>query len=318
MAELASMQYVSEIEGCLTELATNIYQRGKLNLTDIHVLSEDFYAGLLNIVYGLHLKNANTDKPNAEGIDLVDDAAKVLIQVSATCKKSKIDHSLSEINPIYAGYHFRFLPLIVGTASSQKRQTYAPPHGVVFDPKKDIIEVYSLIKELQSDTTGTRLAEASAFLRKNLRRSIPSTDRLMSGLEYVISELSKDGSEDPDFDVTPFRIEAKVAFNGLSYGQDVINEYTSHYTKVDRIYSEYTKQGQNKSKSVLQKLHKIYLHFKQESSGDTLFRQIERELVSQVNAANMPAGFSVEELEMCVDILMVHAFMECKIFEKPV
>lgn len=318
MAEPASMQYIDDIIGALTELACNISARGKLNLTDIHVLSEDFYAGLLNIVYDLHLKNINTVVSNAEAIDLVDDVAKIIIQVSATCSKKKIDHSLKEIPSKYAGYHFRFLPLIVGSASSQKKQIYSPPYGVVFDPKKDIIEKYELIKILQSDTTGGRLVDAAAYLRKNLRRSIPSNDRLMSGLEYVIFELSKDGSDDPRFDATTFRIEEKIAFNGLSYGQDVINDYMSHYNKVERIYDEYAKQGQNKSKSVLQKLHSIYLSLKRESSGDELFKKIEQEIVAQIDATNMPPAFTKEELEMCVDILMVHAFMECKIFEKPV
>jgi len=317
MAELVSSQYVNDILGSLTELASNITARGKLNLTDIHVLSEDFYAGFLNIVYGLRLKNANAVHANAEGIDLIDEAGKVIIQVSATCSKQKIQHSLNEIGTKYAGYHFRFLPLIVGTASSQKKQTFNVPSGITFNPKSDIIEISMLVRELQADTTGTRIADAAAFLRKNLRKSIPGNDRLMSGLEYVISELSKDGSDDPDFDATPFRIEAKVAFNALSYGKDVINEYMSQYTKVSRIYAEYTRQGQNKSKSVLQKLHNIYLCHKQECTGDELFKRIAQELVSQVNASNMPAGFTVEELEMCVDILMVHAFMECKIFEKP-
>lgn len=318
MAELVSSQFVNDILGSLTELASNISAHGRLNLTDIHVLSEDFYAGFLNIVYGLQLKNANAVRSNADGIDLVDDAAKVIIQVSATCSKQKIQHSLNEIEAKYAGYHFRFLPLIVGTAASQKKQTYTVPSGISFNPKSDIIDIPILVRALQTDTTGTRLGDAASYLRNNLRRSIPGNDRLMSGLEYVISELSKDGSDDPDFDVTPFRIDAKVAFNALSYGKDVINEYMSQYTKVNRIYAEYTRQGQNKSKSVLQKLHSIYLLQKQECTGDELFKRIAQELVSQVKASKMPAGFTVEELEMCVDILMVHAFMECKIFEKPI
>lgn len=315
MAELASMQQIYFILDRLTQLASNIYQRGKLNLTDMHVMSEDFFAGLLNIIYGLNLRNANIDKQNAEGIDLYDDKEKVIIQVSATCSKKKIQHSLDEAGKSYKGYHFRFLPMIVCSANSQKKQEYVLSDDITFDPKKDILEIATLLKDVQSDTTGYRVEQVVDYIKKNL--CTLSGERLMSGLEYVIVELSKDGSEDSAIDTNLYRIEAKIAFNGLSYGQDIINEYANQYKKVSRIYEEYSKQGQYKSKAVLQKLHNVYLQYKNEYSGDDLFKRIEKELCSLVDAGNMPHGFTQEELEMCVDILMVHAFMECNIFEKP-
>ena len=172
MAEPTSKKYVDEIKSRLTELAANIALSGRLNLTDIHVASEDFYAGLLNIVYGWTLKNANIDHPNAEGIDLVDDNEKVLVQVSADCSKRKIEHSLEEIDEAFRGYHFFFLPLITTKAESQKRQTYFPPHDVVFNPQKDIIEIVDLVRALQADTTGRRLEEAYQYIKANLSRSI--------------------------------------------------------------------------------------------------------------------------------------------------
>jgi hypothetical protein len=60
------------------------------------------------------------------------------------------------------------------------------------------------------------------------------------------------------------------------------------------------------------------LREKQHCQGDELFRRIEKAIVESVNIANMPDGFTYEELEMCADMLMVHAFMDCKIFEKPI
>jgi hypothetical protein len=114
MAEPASKSDIDFITNSLTELAAHVSLRGSMNLTDIHVVSEDFYAGLLNIAYGWHLKNANTVHPNVEGIDLVDDEARVIVQVSATCSKKKIDHSLHGIDAAFRGYHFYFFPIITG------------------------------------------------------------------------------------------------------------------------------------------------------------------------------------------------------------
>ena len=111
---------------------------------------------------------------------------------------------------------------------------------------------------------------------------------------------------------------AKISFNGLSYGEGIIRDYADQHPRVKRIYDEYAKQAQYKSKAVLQKFHSIYLNWKQTLRGDELFKKIESEVVSLVNVANLPDDFTQEELEMCADILIVHAFMECKIFEKPI
>lgn len=313
------MQFINIILSALSQLAVEVSWRGKLNLTDIHVMSEDFYAGLLNIVYDLHLRNANVTDQNAEGIDLVDDDSQIIIQVSSTCSKGKINHSLQEVgkHSEYQGYRFRFLPLVVGNVNYHKRQIYTVPKGVSFNPKVDIIDVPAIQKALQSDLSGQKSENATEFIKRNLRFSFLEGERLMSGLEYVIVELSKDGSEDSDIDTKLYQIEAKIAFNDLSYGKDIINKYSKEYKKVSRIYEVYSNQGQSKSKAVLQKIHKIYLNFKQNYSGDDLFRKIENEICRCIDVRNMPENFTLEELEMCADILMVHAFMECEIFEKP-
>ena len=168
MAEPISKKYVDNIKRRLSALASNIVYSGRLNLTDIHVVAEDFYAGLLNIAYGWNLKNANLDHPNAKGIDLVDDNEKVLVQVSATCDKRKIVHSLEAIDEAYRGYHFYFFPLTMVTAKSLKRHVYSPPYDVVFNPEEDIIELDRLIRVLQADTTGKRLKEADQYTKDNL------------------------------------------------------------------------------------------------------------------------------------------------------
>lgn len=318
MAEPVSKKHIDFITNALTALATNVSVRGKLNMTDLHTISEDFFADLLNLMYNLKLHNANADSMNSEGIDLVDDGAKVIIQVSGTCSKRKIDHSLAELKKEYSGYHFIFIPIITGSAKQQQGNCYSAPHGIVFEPEKDIRDINFLVRELAIGACRHKAEEIADFLKKELRFVMFDAERLESGLEYVIKELAKDVSDDPKFDAKDFQIESKISFNGLNEGQDIISEYSNQYNKVKRIYDEYAKQGQNKSKAVLQKLHKIYLKWKDSMSGDALFFRIEKDVISSVNTDSMPEGFTVEELEMCADILMVHAFMECKIFEKPV
>lgn len=318
MAEPVNKQYIEFITNALTALAAHVSVRAKLNLTDLHVVSENFFADLLNLMYDLHLHNANAMIMNAEGIDLIDKDARVIVQVTGTCSKQKIDHSLAELKEAYSGYHFIFVPIIVGSAKQQQRHKYSAPYGIVFEPSKDIRDVTFLTKELMMGTCKHKAEEVADFLKKELKYVMIDNERLDSGLEFVIKELAKDGSDDPNFDAKDFQIDAKIAFNGLNEGQDIIREYSNQYNKVKHIYDEYSKQGQIKSKAVLQKLHKLYLVWKNSLAGDALFFKIEKEIISSVCANSMPESFTTEELEMCVDILMVHAFMECKIFEKPV
>ena len=112
MAEPVNKRHIECVLDGLSQLAVNMSVRAKMNLTDLHVQSENFFAGLLNIIYGWNLRNANSDKHNAEGVDLVDDEAKVIVQVTGTCSKGKIDHSLSELKEAYKGYRFVFFPVV--------------------------------------------------------------------------------------------------------------------------------------------------------------------------------------------------------------
>lgn len=80
MAKLQKETYISDILDRLSGLAYNVELRGSLNLLDLHVILEDFYVGLLNLIYGWKLRNANNLQQNASGIDLVDDSNHILVQ----------------------------------------------------------------------------------------------------------------------------------------------------------------------------------------------------------------------------------------------
>lgn len=67
MANLQKETYICDILDRLSGLAYNVELRGLLNLLDLHVISEDFFVGLLNLVYGWNLRNANSLLQNALG-----------------------------------------------------------------------------------------------------------------------------------------------------------------------------------------------------------------------------------------------------------
>lgn len=315
MAKLQKETYISDILDRLSDLAYNVELRGLLNLLNLHVLSEDFYVGLLNLVYGWKLRNANSSQQNAPGIDLIDDSNHVLVQVTGSCTKKKIDHSLEEIPVKYTGYHFYFAPIVLN-AKEQRKYEYNPPHEVIFNPQTDILDIHFIADKIKGMTNIEGVGTIAMYVRNNIRHDTPSSVQLTSGLNDIICLLAKDSLNESDFDTADFEIEAKISFNNLSiYAKDIIEQYKIYYVNVQDIYKEYARQGKTKSMAVLQKLHKIYISLKTQASGDALFMAIEKEIIKQIDHSNNK--LTEEQLEMCVDILMVHAFIECKIFEKP-
>jgi len=59
--------YFNYIEEKLNILAYRIETRGKINILDLNIHSETFFADLCNIVFGLNLVNLNSFVQNTEG-----------------------------------------------------------------------------------------------------------------------------------------------------------------------------------------------------------------------------------------------------------
>lgn len=223
---------------------------------------------------------------------------------------------MKEIPEKYTGYHFYFAPIVID-AKEQRKYKYSPPHEVVFNPKTDILDIHFIADKIKSMPAIEDIRTIAMFIKNNIQNDVPDTTQLTSGLNYIISQLAEDDLNECDFDMTEFEIEAKISFNNLSiYSKDAIDQYKIYYINVQEIYSEYARQGKTKSMAVLQKLHRIYVGLKSQASGDALFIAIKNEIINQIGNKNN--NLSQEQLEMCVEMLMVHAFMECKIFEKPI
>ena len=159
--------YFNTIEERLNLLALRITSRGRLNILDYHGHAENFYQFFLNEVYGWDLTNENSFKPNVEAIDLVDNTNKLVIQVSATASKQKIESSLSKDSiKKYLGYTFKFVS-IACDADELKNKTFKNPHAIAFNPASDIIDknsILSTVRGLNMDD----FERVYAFVKKEL------------------------------------------------------------------------------------------------------------------------------------------------------
>ncbi|ADR24286.1 conserved hypothetical protein [Mycoplasma leachii PG50] len=136
---MQSKIYINNIINKLTRLQYEIKAFNNAKLFDTNKISENILKDILNI-YGWSLINANTIKSNISGFDLIDTKNKILIQVSTTFTKTKLEDSLNkQIYKDCLGYNFKFLSLIISTNNNWSN--IKNPYNLNFDLKNDLIDL---------------------------------------------------------------------------------------------------------------------------------------------------------------------------------
>ena len=310
-------KYFNFIEEKLNFLAYRIEVRGRLNILDLNLHSENFYLHFFNLLFGWELQNLNAVQQNAAGIDLVDKTNKVIAQVSATATKQRIESALAKDLSAYNGYSFKFIS-ISRDAKDLRTKTFSNPHNLIFSPAEDIFDIPILLT-LICNKEIDQLQKVYAFLKKELK-SEPDPDKVESNLTTIINILSKEdwSHEAPDIEIKPYDIEAKISFNQLDTARVLIDDYKIHYSRIDKIYSDFDKQGANKSLSILNGIRSEYLTLGPDCSPDQSFFSIINKVIQKIRASANYIHILDEELVLCVQILVVDAFIRCKIFKNPV
>lgn len=308
--------YFNYIEEKLSNLATRIELRGKLNILDLNMHSENFYQEFFNLLFSWNLTNLNAVKQNVEAIDLIDPVNKIVIQVSSTATKQKIESSLSKDLSAYKDYAFKFIS-ISKDASSLRSQPIKNPHGLKFDSASDIHDVKSILNFI----VGLGIDEQRSlflFIKKELGSEI-DLSKIESNLATIISILAKENWAQGilSTEVNPYEVDRKISHNNLNVTKYIIEDYSVHYGRVDQIYSEFSKQGVNKSISVLGAIRSVYSENKILLADDALFFKVIEEVLYRIQESANYQPIALEELELCVNILVVDAFIRCKIFENP-
>lgn len=314
--------YFDYVEEKLAILSIRVKNRGKLNILDVHMHSENFYRDFINLLYGWSLENANNRLQNIEAIDLIDDNVKLIVQVSATATKTKINNSLSKKNiEEYAkrGYTFKFVS-IAENADQLRQQKYNNLYNIGFNPKKDIYDISSLEKDILNLKL-QKLEEVYQFIKAELG-NMPDCVRFNSDLTTIINILAevKLDEDVPLGNINMFEIDKKIEFNKLDIAASIIDDYKIFYNQVEKKYREFDKMGLNKSMLVLQSLKKVYIDAllkNKYDNSDLLFVGLIDEVKEIVINSSNYFDISKETLEACASLLVVDAFMRCKIFKNP-
>lgn len=311
--------YFTYIEEKLGTLSYRINLKGKLNILDLHIHSENFYTCFLNSLYKWDLHNVNKFKQNIEAIDLIDRTNKNVVQISAANTKQKVESALDKQSlKSFSKFTFKFIS-ISKDATNLRIQTFKNPHKIKFTPKSDIIDNKSILDSILSLKIDDQ-KEIYEFIKKELGGEV-NIVKLDSNLAAIINILSKENLNlDSKLQINKFEIEKKISGNEIKATKSIINEYAKYHPRLDNKYTEFDTQGSNKSLSILQSINHSYVKaitdFKDADSDSILLKVIELVQEKVIQSANY-IEIPIDELELCVNIMVVDAFIRCKIFKDP-
>lgn len=309
--------YYDYIQERLIFLALRIKSNGGLNLLELNLHSENFYRDLFNVLFDYKLTNLNKQKQNVAGIDLIDEANKIVIQVSSTATKAKLEKALSKLND-YEGYSFKFIS-ITTDGDDLIGKSYVNPFNLTFNTDTDIYNVNILLR-LIFDLKIDKMEEVFQLVKKELKIDADPA-KVESNLTKIIQILSGiDWAKERKKPTKPlsFDIDEKISFNQLKASIRLIEEYSLFNSRLDKIYSEFDKEGKNKSLSILNGLQSEYVRLQDDFTPDKLFTKIIDNVAEKIKGSANYSDMPDEELMMCIEILVVDAFVRCKIFENPV
>ena len=221
--------YLKEVAKSLALLSNEVAILNAINLYDINIVAEDFFPGLLNLIYGYELKNANYLEKNAPAIDLFDETNRIAIQVTSDSSSKKITHTIEEFNKNKSYKSYDRLVVLILTQKKKYTTTFNTDGNFVFDKTKDIWDVEDLMKDIRELDT-ERIKEISNYLSKELcdkYYAVKTTqageiDTIIDLIEYISKYRNVKRGRNTEVDP-----EYKIYKRFREFADNLITEYTT-------------------------------------------------------------------------------------------
>lgn len=133
MAATKDDRRLEVIGKCLNYMCNQVEIENAIRRYNINISMENFYAGVLNTIWGYHLENCNLfEEKNKEAIDLSDKGAYIAVQVTSTDTPKKIRKTIDKFNEraYYNDYDKLYMYILTGKVTH--KTSYDPGHGVEF------------------------------------------------------------------------------------------------------------------------------------------------------------------------------------------
>lgn len=224
--------YLKNIAEDLALLSREVSILNAVNLYDINIIAEDFFPGLLNLIYGYELKNANHLEKNAPAIDLVDPENRIAVQVTSDNSSTKIKHTIEKFNKNQAYQLYDRLVVLILTQKKNYSSEFDTQGMFTFEKVKDIWDVEKLMKDIRELQT-EKIKAISSYLSEELRNKYYSVretqasevDTIIDLIEYISKhrKVSKscETAVDPEY---------KIYRRFREFADQLTREYTTLYT----------------------------------------------------------------------------------------
>ena len=154
----------SQLEHQLGTLVSSVEIAIRNNLSSSNVVAETTLAGLLNLVYGWDLVNANAISQNFPGVDLIDQGRNIAVQVTSTRSVDKVRHTLTEVAKLGVTFD-RLIILIITNQSPTREMKACSVNGYSGSMEIwNIPEVFRVARELDAG----KLEKITEYMAKEL------------------------------------------------------------------------------------------------------------------------------------------------------
>jgi hypothetical protein len=179
-----------------------------MGYNDLNIHAEQTSIPILNVVFGLELKNANQERKNYPAIDLIDEKERVAFQVTSTATSEKVISTLQKFidNNLYEQYSTLYIYILTEKKSNYNKGKIKNiiKDKFIFDTGIHIIDYTDIMKRVNFIASDEVLAQLALVYKQlstsllsrlqslqddskhSVRKSLSYTDRAISELEDLV------------------------------------------------------------------------------------------------------------------------------------
>lgn len=186
---------LKDVQYWLSHLSTSARLGGKIHFFDLNIVAEDFYADLLNIIYGWNLVNLNHTSLNAVAIDLGDINRRIAIQVTSNRTKSKIQKTIDKFEKHKLSNNFDRLKIVIIGERTRTKSALNFPKSIIFDEKVDVLDDASILSAI-SALPLSKIDEVLTLIKRNITPK-PDVEISLNHSDMETLELYRDYFDRP-------------------------------------------------------------------------------------------------------------------------
>ncbi len=132
---------LSYLQACVSTL-------NSIQFFSLNVVAEDFFAKLLNEVYGYDLQNLNHSDLNSVAIDLGDTEQRIGVQVTSQRRKDKVQKTIDKFASHGLETDYVILKIFIIGKRTGKYKNLRVPDAVAFSGETDVIDIDDLMRDI--------------------------------------------------------------------------------------------------------------------------------------------------------------------------